>query len=98
MQRDLQRNGTMPLHTRRRRRSILVRVGRNQDEVLSSENSVARLLGLSFYSDTQVRLRECISDTTGFFDPAKIVVYVGVGSFRRHDRVRAWSLARSRNP
>ena len=87
LKQDLRRTGIMSLHTCPRRRRIPAWVGRNQDEVPFTENSVARLLGLSFFSDTQVRVRKCISDTTGFFDPAKNVIDVGVGSFRRHDRL-----------
>ena len=76
-----------------RRRAFAVWVDRNQDEVPFAENSVARLLGLSFYGDTQERVRKCISDDNlrrnSVFNRAEIVVDVGVGYFRRRDRLRA---------
>ena len=90
----------MPLHTYPRRRALPVRVEGNQDDVLFTENSVARLLGPSFYGDTQVRLRKCILDDNlrrkRVCYRTKILVDVAVGSFRRHDRVSACSLAQRR--
>ena len=52
----------MPLRTCPRRRAFPVWVEGNQDEVPFTENSVARLLGLSFYGEPQERVRKCISD------------------------------------
>ena len=99
--RVLPRYDTVPIHTCPHRCSIAVWVEGNQDGVPFAENSLARQLSLSFYGDTRVRLRMCISDDNlkrkSVLHRAKIVVGVGVGSFRRHDRARAWSLARRRD-
>ena len=57
-------------------------------------------LGFSFYSDAQVRCRNCISDNNSFrngvFHRAKFVD-VGVEYFRGHDRSRACSFGRRRD-
>ena len=53
------------------------------------EDRAARTLGLSFYGDTQVRVRNCISNSKyvpkSGFHPAKLPVDVGLGYFRGRD-------------
>ena len=95
--RDLRRTGTMPLRSCSRRRAIPVWVVGYQDEVFFTENSVACLLGRSFYGEPQERVRKCISDDNlrrnSVLHGTKIVVDAGVGSFRRHDHLRTRSPA-----
>ena len=59
------------------------------------------MLGFLFYADTQVRVRSCLSNNNFIrnsgVERAKIVVDAGTGNSQRHDRLRACSLARTRD-
>ena len=63
---------------------------------------MARLLGLSYFSDTHVRPRNFMSDINYIraivFCRARYVADVGIGYSRRHDRVRVSTSTRGRGP
>ena len=64
--------------------------------------TASRVLCVSVYSDTRVRVRKCVSGDNfrrnSVSHRAEFVVDVGGGSLLGHDRLRACSLARTRDP